>query len=502
MTKKLSFLLFFLIFVLGLFLRFYKLGQIPPALDWDEASLGYNAYTLLNTGKDEYGNSWPISIRSFNDYKAPIYVYLSLLPIKIFGLNEFSVRFVSAFFGSLTIIFTYLLFKKISQGEFLGLLTALFLIISPWHLQFSRVAFETNLSLFFFIGGIYLLILSLNKNVYLPFSVLLFGLSIFAYHSSKIVVPIFLTGIFLIYKRYFREKRYLAISLFIILCFIAVMIYSFKLGGASRFFTTTGLSQNGNYFNTIKNIISGYLSHYDINFLFISGDPQSRHHPSGLAQLYLWELPLVIAGIIFLIKNKFKYNFLIFWWFMIAPLASALTKDVPNAVRSLLFLPTFQFFTSYGLLSVYQIIKKKIFKVSFIILIFAFLILNFSFYFHIYYVHGPLETSEKWLYGYKQVVDYVNNYGRNYQKIIVTTAYDQPYIYFLFYQRPLKVAINNGEFFKGFANLEFRPISWEDDNKLNNVLLIGTAAEIPDNDKIVKEINFLDDKTAFKIVSL
>ena len=158
MKNKTAFLLLGLIFVIGIFLRFYKLGQIPPSLDWDEASMGYNAYTILKTAKDEYGNKLPISIRSFNDYKASIYVYLSTIPIALFGLNEFSVRFISALFGSLTVLLAYLLIKQLlsldkryKNNIAIPLLTSFFLAISPWHIQFSRVAFEANLSLFYYL---------------------------------------------------------------------------------------------------------------------------------------------------------------------------------------------------------------------------------------------------------------------------------------------------------------------------------------------------------------
>jgi len=99
--------LLFLIFFLGFILRFWQLGVNPPSLDWDEASLGYNAYSLFTTGKDEYGNPWPLSIRSFNDYKPPLYTYLTILPVALTGLNEFSTRFISALFGSLSVVIGY-----------------------------------------------------------------------------------------------------------------------------------------------------------------------------------------------------------------------------------------------------------------------------------------------------------------------------------------------------------------------------------------------------------
>ena len=98
---------FFLIILISIFLRFYKLGVNPPSLTWDEASLGYNAYSILKTGADEYGNKFPISIRSFDDYKPPLYVYLAVPSIGIFGLNEFAVRLPSAIIGILSVIAIY-----------------------------------------------------------------------------------------------------------------------------------------------------------------------------------------------------------------------------------------------------------------------------------------------------------------------------------------------------------------------------------------------------------
>ena len=119
-----------------------------------------------------------------------------------------------------------------------------------------------------------------------------------------------------------------------------------------------------------------------------------------------------------------------------------------------------------------------------------------------YFVHYPLESSQNWQYGYKQAVNYVNKHKNEYQKIIITDFYDQPYIYFLFYQRPLKIITNNGEYYKGFDNLQFRPINWTEDSKMNNTLFIGTEEEIPLNDKVIEEIKFLNGETAFRISGL
>src|SRR3970040_1732828 len=95
--KSLFFLL--LILVLAALLRFYHLGTIPPSLYSDEINQGYNAYSLMLTGRDEHGLFLPVSLRSFGDWKPPLPAYLMIPPIYLFGLNEFSVRLPSAILG-------------------------------------------------------------------------------------------------------------------------------------------------------------------------------------------------------------------------------------------------------------------------------------------------------------------------------------------------------------------------------------------------------------------
>src|SRR3989344_1420207 len=146
-TKKIKLILLIVILVIGAVLRLWQLGAVPSSIDWDEASLGYNAYSIFETGKDEFGKTLPVVLRSFNDYKPALYTYLIIPSYKIFGLNEFSIRFPSAIMGILTLISVYFLVKKLFQKENIALLTTFLLAISPWHIQFSRIAFESNVGL-------------------------------------------------------------------------------------------------------------------------------------------------------------------------------------------------------------------------------------------------------------------------------------------------------------------------------------------------------------------
>ena len=107
-------LLFAGIIFTAIFLRFWQLGSNPPSLTWDEVTWGYNAYSLGIDGRDEFGRFLPLDyLESFGDFKPPVYAYLAIIPVKLFGLNEFAVRFPSAFFGVLTVLATYFLVKTL-----------------------------------------------------------------------------------------------------------------------------------------------------------------------------------------------------------------------------------------------------------------------------------------------------------------------------------------------------------------------------------------------------
>lgn len=129
-------------------LRFWDLGSNPPGLFVDEVSNGYNAYSILKTARDEYGNFLPLTFRAFGDYNPALSVYTLVPSIALFGLNDFAVRFPSAIFGVFTVLLTYFLAYQILKDQKIALGASFLLAISPWHLQFSRYDHEANFMLF------------------------------------------------------------------------------------------------------------------------------------------------------------------------------------------------------------------------------------------------------------------------------------------------------------------------------------------------------------------
>lgn len=533
---KMKKFLIIIILVIGCILRFYNLGHVTLSLDWDEVSLGYNAYSLLLQGKDEYGNSWPLSIRSFNDYKPPVYSYLTIPSVAAFGLTEFAVRFPSAFFGTITLLSFFFLTKEffrkstIAHQEWIPYVAMFLLAISPWHLQFSRAAFEGNIALFFVVSGMAALLRYLNteKNIWLLCATLFLTGSLYAYHAPRLVVPLLILGTALRYRAWIRRhiKQIILASILAIICIAPLALVFIRGSGSARLSSVSifdpelvvtrtreyeDQDEKANRWQSVLHnrrvtygilVIQGFLDHFSPINMFLLGDPVGRHHAPGMGHFYLIEFPFLILGIITLLKNRFSFKFLFFYWGIVAIIPAAISTGTPHAIRSLLVLPIPLMAIATGLVTTSSFVRSYtkrtrayLFPLSLTVIVLLYAA-NFAYYLNQYYIQQDIEYAPEWQYGYKELIDYLKPIENKYDKIIITTAWDQPYIYFLFYKKyDPRVWVNNGEFNKGFDKYEFRKVEWGTDRALPNTLLVGGPLEIPKNEPgIIKTIEFPDKK--------
>lgn len=463
MKKNILLGLVVIIFI-GIFLRFYQLGQVPNSLNWDEVSWGYNAYSIGMTGKDEYGVTFPLSFKAFGDFKQPVYVYLDAIPTLLFGLTGFAVRFPSAVFGSLTILSVFFLvrelFYKENKRDYLSLVVAALFAISPWSIQFSRVAFEANVGIFFTITGVAILLAGMRRNSFWQIALgsIIMSVSCYTYHSQKIFTPLLFGSIFLLNFRYWLKRRNLA-AILLIVFLVANIFWLLDMRttarGRSVLFTsnqtqllsesTQRLIKDNERGDVLGKIIdnrrlvytniffSNYLSHFNPMYLFLTGD-NPRHHPPEMGDLYLVAFPFILLGMIMLWRKQRPETFIIFVWFLLAPVASSLAVDAPNASRSMVFLPIWDIFTGLGILAAISSLKKYVRPVvSLSIISLAFLI-SFVYYFHMYFVHTDLQNAYDWQYGYREAVQYVTDYQKKHEgNAFFASTFEQPYIFYLFY---------------------------------------------------------------------
>jgi len=517
-----------LIILLAFVLRFYKLSTYP-ALNADEAAIGYNAYSLLLTGKDEHGNSWPIHFQSFNDYKPGLYFYAVLSFVKVIGLNEWAVRIPGATLGILTVLVIYLLTKELFKDEKISLFSSLLLAMSPWHIHFSRGGWEVNLATFLITLGFLMFLKGLKTPKYYTLSAITFSLSLYAYHAARIVVPLLGISLAAIYfKDIFKKaKPVIIIGIFLVLLLLPLVKDLIGPAGISRaagvgLFADPGPlnrinEQRGEhtdftsiipklFHNKVVNyglaFLENWVSHYHGEFLFLSGDAIQRNKIPETGQLYLFEIITVSLGIIILLKRFDKSSKVVFSWLLIAPLASALTFQSPHALRAHNMVIPVTIISAVGLAVLFNWFGSlRKYKNILYVLFSLIMILNFATYLHMYWVHMAKEYPYSSQYGVKELVDYVRENEENYKNIVVTDRYDQPYILFLFYtkydpavfQKEQALTVKDQYGFstvREFGKYRFITFGkWEEvRSNYPNSLIIGTPAQIPKEANIIKKI--------------
>jgi len=543
MRKKVG-LLLLAILVLAFILRFWDLGKVPISPDWDEAAFGYNAYSIIQTGRDEYGKFLPVIFRSFDDYKPGLYTYLVIPSVYVFGLNIFAVRLPSAVFGVFAVLVTFYLVRELFKRDSYGLIAALLLAISPWHLQFSRVGFEANVGDALNIFAALFFIKGLKKPWFLALSTLCAALSLHAYQSEKVFTPLFMLLLIAIYFKDLMkiDKKKILVAFFVGIVITLPLINAIvtdknvllRAKGTSIFQDQDWLLKDqitilqhsvaegdklGFLFDNrrvfyIKTVIAGYLVHFNPNWLLIKNDI-ARHHAPDMGLIYLWEFPFILIGIYSLLFHKFdkKTKLFIFGWFLLVPLPASITTELPHPVRTLNFLPTWQIFTMLGLGTAYGFwrnIKNSIFKIILAVFFLGVVFFNFFYYLNQYFVQQNYYFASDWQYGYESAIKSMQEEKKNYKKVVVSdhAPMDKSYMFFLFYLKyppsayQVVGATSSGNFaaHHGFDKYEFRPINWDKEEKNPDILYIGTPKDFPEKVKAQKIIYYPDGKPAIKIV--
>lgn len=548
--KFLAFFILAFVFIVSIFFRTIFINTTPAGFTWDEAALGYNAYSILKTGKDEYGEFLPLIFKSFGDYKPGVYVYLIIPFITLFGLSEFVVRLPSVLLGSLIPIVVYFLVKQIvsQYKEQIALLTALMVSVSPWAIVFSRGAWEANIAFFLIVLGSLFVLTSRNKGKWLYLlGIFCFIMSIYTYQSAKIIAVLIPVGLTILYKQSFLSKKRIFLTGITLIILVAIL-GSTLIDGESRSrlavlnqysYKRTSQeinlikSQDNNQnllftifhaedFEYLKTIISRFLYYLSPRFLLFENGSDGRQSISGYGVIHFFELPLILGGLFFMFRKNLESKKIVFLWIIISLLPAALSRDAISQVRSLPLVFPLSFLSGIGGVYIYYSIKDKIKRVkylSFVILGFCILsiIYNLGLFSDKYFVHSSLRYSNYWLYGYKQVVEMVENKKDKYDQVIFTTGYNQPYIFYLFYTKYDPLAYQKQASLKRVRgkdvgeveridNIEFRPLYWPHDRSVKNRLYIGTWLELPDQDidpkqsRLIETVEYLNGAPSFKVV--
>lgn len=501
------------ILVIAACLRLVSLADSNYGFTSDQASFAYNAYSLLKTGKDIYGASLPIYTRGAEAW-APSLPCMLLVPfIKIFGLNEFATLLPSALFGILTVLLTYLAVKRRFHSS-TALWAAFLLAISPWHVHLSRSGTEIPLLPCFFMLGLYLFYLGIEgRERYLYLSAVGFAAAFYTYYASRIFIPLAGLGILLIYREELSCHRKAAggsIALFLLFLLPSIL---FALHEPQYFFLRyhqIGVTAGGRSLGTgILLFIRNYLAHFSPVFLFFRGDANMRNFPQGFGQLYLCELPLIVTGIIAVIRKRENPDarFLIFWLLTYSIAASLTVENIPHGTRTVTALPLYQILGAVGIYCIGEKLRqvsrwKRTLARAVTFLFVALFGVNALVFYRHYFISWPIYSARAADYGWRDAMSYARSVQNRYDRIVLTVlSVGPPTLFPPFYLKYDPAIYQRSQLAESkyqFVIPEKIPLLF---NKLpGNTLYIVREEELRGvaTDKI---IYFPDGTIAFKIIS-
>jgi len=496
--KRSQIFIFSLILALATFLRLFMLGTVPAGLTNDEANTGYDSYSLLTTGHDQWNKSFPILFRGFGDYPPPLYRYLAIPSIKVFGLNSFATRFPSAIFGILSVAVIFFLARKLFN-ENTGLLASFLFAVNPWSVALSRVAIESNVAVFFLLLALLLFLKSKNTISYI-LSIIAFALTLYTYAAYSIFTPLVVLTLIVFHvarKNLSFGKAFIYFVLFLL--FISLLFLQ-KSSSQTRF-SQIGIFTNINnigILNTLNDqrgaclkyipsvvcktldnktitfseeFVKNYLNHFSFNFLFLSGTETQFSILPQMGLDYIFGAILLLIGFLAIFKVKISQRlFLLF--FLLSPIPDSLTGG-GNYSRAFIMLPFLMIVESVGANLILE--KINLIKNSFIsnatkslIVIFMFFALSFMFVNYFTYFRDYYSRFSQ--YGYQQLMEFVKSQQNSYDKIYISYHINdtKQYMFYLFFTG------YNPKLFQTKQNVSYHLESngWVAIDRINNIYFV------------------------------
>lgn len=524
------------IVTMGLFLRLYAVSSIPNGLQQDETSIGYNAYSLLKTGKDEHNVHFPSLFSAFGEQKLPGYIYLTVPSLYFFGLTPLGVRFPSVALGTFSILLTaaivYEIFYKSKQRYLYVLISAFTLATNPWHTFFSRGGFEVTAGLFFLLFSTYLFLFSLRKQYFfLLFLSSFFSIvAFYTYNTLRIMAPVLLLSLFIFYrdsevfKKNARMKYISLVGLLILLLspFILTFSQASHATKGTLIFSSavvqSGILEFRSYMSPFPDIlekllfsvplltaitfIHNLMRYISVPFFFLTGSSHGNHSIGSHGYFYLFQLPVLLLGM-WTIRKKTSVQFLVGIWIILCLGIAALTRESPQATRSFFLIFPFVLIITEGSVYLLNFLKsqKKIYQKLAFALTSIIVVYSIISYLASYTLRFPTAYAKEWRSADRDISLWIAANEYKYDQILIDQEAGLIYTSLLFYskfspelfQQTAERTPPDSEGFitvTAFGKYRYEPINWDTDLKKPRTLIVTTEKRKPPQLKILIEVKY------------
>ncbi len=478
-----------LVIFLALGLRLLAIDQLR--LTHDEMSIGYNAYSILKTGKDEWGAKYPLVFRAFGDNKLPAYIYATVPSVALLGLNGLAVKLPSVLAGVAIVIGIFFITRKIFENSNMALIASLLMAINPWPLHLSRMGFESNLALAFFIFGLLFWLKinqtkstkSFNTSKLLIGMIVLFALATYTYISYRLFIPLLLIAYLFLslpnlingknkLKSLFQAKNWKIAAIALVGVSLLLIPFFTATGGNSnttrfsqlfkdqlRGMSALSIEQNNYCFmvepkflphicrliysppvNLIKNIAVNYAKFLSPTTIFITGDRLEYLSAPNYPDILTLLLPFYWIGSVVWLQKKHGQFPIITWAWLLAPLPTALSGE-SQIVRGSILLPFIILFTTVGIQYSWEKLRQFTNNTAFSLIkaltikgiVLALLVFSWVSFAINYYLIYPKQYRSFFYQLGQPVAVYLWERQAKYEKIYLTDDFPDAHIFLAFY---------------------------------------------------------------------
>lgn len=438
----------FVLLLLGAALRFIGLDGVPPGLCPDEATNGYDAYSIAHTGRDQHGHWLPLTAASINDYRMPGFIYVAVPFVAALGLSVTSVRLAAAVMGWLALPVIYRLGRRMF-GPVGGLTALALLALSPWHIPFSRLALEGTTVALVVVGSVLALWQwrDTGRWCWIWLAGTLLGLSFYTYSIMKLFTPLLMGGLALIFwcdarVRQRQLARQLAALLLVVGLFALPVAWETLHAPAfmqARYNQIAVFKPERPPVEALGEAASNVLRHLGPDFLFIRGDFDALHHPPGIGQLYWIQLPLILVGCIGGLADRRtrRATLTLLAWIAAALVPVALTQITlagsGHSHRSIPMVAAWQLLAGAGLAWLWRAWPRR--RVALLAIVVLATTVQAAPYFHHYFTAYPGTVLARFDDGMPQAVRAMDALDDDYETVVFTHHASWPYLHILFFTR-------------------------------------------------------------------
>ena len=417
---------------------------------------GYDAYAILQTGRDQHGVFLPVTFKTFNDWASPFLNYYLVPFIALLGLNAFSLRSAVAFLSLLSLVLFYFFAVEYFKDKFKAVLAFFLMSFSSFAISTARWTIPTHTIILPFLLFLLFLAKALdqekNRSRNLILAQIFLGFSVYTDTAMKLFALFLQIPFVLILKNFFLRKKSLLFLAWLVFFGITLLTYFDHL---------LNLQALNNRFNMISifslspfwplTYLQNYFSYLLPFGLFLGGEVNPVRAIPDFGYEHLTYGIFFYAGLFSLLKkliikeisNKEKF---ILTYYFISPLATSFTLPAADWHRTLYALPAIILISAEGFsflikilgvwlsqkLSYPKAFAEKSLTAFFVILVF----INLAIFSVNYFGKGYSDINKYYFqYGLNQVYSYLLKNENQYQAINVSNVINMPYIYYLFYSQ-------------------------------------------------------------------